>query len=99
MKHKMKTKTLCLATVCLIVFCSIFPAIAEETTPLPLRMENATVTGASSSSVSYPVFSEESASAQSIADRMNQIIQAEAHIPEYLQLLPAIQDGGVGLKV
>lgn len=99
MKHKMKTKTLCLATVCLIVFCSIFPAMAEETTPLPLRMENATVTGASSSSVSYPVFSEESASAQGIADRMNQIIQAEAHIPEYLQLLPAIQDGGVGLKV
>lgn len=99
MKHKMTTKTLCLATVCLIVFCSICPAMAEETTPLLLRMENATVTGASSSSVSYPVFSEEDTSTHGIADRINQIIQAEAHIPEYLQLLSTIQEGGAGLKV
>ena len=54
--------------------------------------------GPSGSSVCYPVLiATENPAAQAMAAKINGTIQENAHIPAYLQLLPAIQEGGTGL--
>lgn len=55
-------------------------------------------TGASGSSVSYPVLmAEENPEALTLAAEINETIQETALIPEYLQLLSMIQEGSTGL--
>lgn len=93
--------------IAMISFCLVsvgcFPALAENAEAKALyhsfdyvlHREN----GAAGSFVEYPVFVSEDASDETLIKAINQAIQDTVHIPEYLQLLSTIQEGGTGLRL
>ena len=56
-------------------------------------------TGAAESFVEYPEFVSDDPADETLLSAINRTIQETAHIPEYLQLLSTIQEGGTGLRL
>ena len=81
----------------------LFAALAETAAPDDASRNFYSVlhreTGASGSFVEYPEFISEDPADAALISALNRRIQETAHIPEYLQLLATIQEGGTGLKL
>ena len=98
MKHSAKTGAFLLA-VCMLLRAFSWAGFAEETTLNRLHWEQVTQHGPSNSCVSYPLFSGNDEASQSLADTLNQTIQNLARIPDYLQVLSTVMEGGTGIQV
>ncbi len=99
MKHAKKTLTLLMLAALLLASVAI-PAWAEDSADtFPIFYWNEIEeTGAADSFVRYPVLFVLDEEYAPIADAVNQAIQENARIPEYLSLLSTIQAGSTGLR-
>ena len=96
MKHFAKTGVFLLVICMLLAGC--VSAVAQESVPLLIR-EEVTQNGPADSSVSYPVFSCDDAAGQALADTVNRVIQNEARIQDYLQVLSTVSEGSTGIRM
>lgn len=93
--------------ICMISFCMtstvFFPSIAEKADTddnlrnfvYVMHRED----GAAGNFIEYPEFVSDDPADEALLSAINRTIQETAHIPEYLQLLSTIQEGGTGLRL